>query len=781
MKVRKHPDLSWPRPNRFQELDTNGFKPLRSVPFDGRVGQDWVFGTGKARVRIRPCTDGILRITVAPDGQFPPDRLSDKQAAGLGILRHEWPAVDVKTKRKAGGLELRTGRLRVAVTESPFSMKVLDADGKVLLETDAAAFSSRPAANGYETLSRFKMTPEDHIFGFGGRTHRVERTGSTADLYAIKVETLRGDYGGFPLPYFLNTRGYGFVLDNPWPHVYFDMGRTSPDQWLLHTPGGYLDFYVLAGPSFAEITRGYCELTGLPALPPKWMLGFWVSWADQQINAGQTLEIAERLRREGWPLDVLVLDMHWRSGGNIDWGLQKFGEGRPLIEFLKAHQAHLCLHLNNTMFTGATLEEGKANGALRIPEHNVIVPNLPDEQAANWYWNTHAPRVEEGADAWWTDNGERVEGTLSCGLPSRNLYGQLWNELLFDRMNAMGRENRLVLSRGGWLGAQRCTLTWPGDTGPGVDRLKEDLLWHLNCSVSGIPYNTVDLGGFFGSHDDTQPLPAQADLPADHRAPAAYARTMNSRDNIIRRVINSFLLFTAPRVHGPVKLPWMYSKELQELWRFYLELWYRFLPYHYSLVVHCAETGEPPHRPLVWHHPQDPNARTVADQLYWGRDLLLCPVVEEGAEEREVYLPEGEWIDFWTGEAHAGQRRVIVDAPMLGKNGLPIFVRRGAMIPMQRPAQSVAEQATADWTLHIWPAQHGQTEVRLDAESCCVASYRVSGKKMTVRFENAPDVKRRVEIVVHTSSDKAAFALDATPDAVLDIEPGEAKQVTVRM
>jgi len=458
--------------------------------------------------------------------------------------------------------------------------------------------------------------------------------------------------------------------------------------------------------------------------------------------------IIERMRAEKIPFDVFVCDIYWRAGAvtlgleagagrNLDWDRENVGEGKPFVETLRKQHVHVCLHLNTRMWSGEVAREGLERGYMRRSSEEQLVEKVADPRATDWAWQFYRERVLEGVDAWWTDNGERVDGALTVGLPSRNLFGHLWNKSLFDGMRREGREGRLVLSRGGWIGAQRHTLTWPGDTAPGTERLKEDLRWHLNCSTSGIPFNTVDFGGFV-CYDEDSPNP-------EHRR--LYFNT-HCRDNVIRRIVHPMLLFTTPRIHGggPARLPWRYDDEVRELYLYFLNLRYRLFPYLYALAVHSSRTGEPIYRPLVWEHPDDPETCAIDDQIYLGDGLMFAPVVEEGADERELYLPEGEWKHLFTGRIHAGGRRIVVNAPLLERSGLPAFMRRGAIIPMRRPTQFCHDEPEPGYTVHIYPAEAGEFQLHEDPATSGRIRYSPAGRGLEVSIENPSAVDRSYTI-----------------------------------
>jgi alpha-glucosidase (family GH31 glycosyl hydrolase) len=396
--------------------------------------------------------------------------------------------------------------------------------------------------------------------------------------------------------------------------------------------------------------------------------------------------------------------------------------------------------VNTRTWAGAPAREGLQRGALRKAQEHQVVEVAEDEAARAWCWSHYLPRVLEGADAWWTDNSERVDGVLKNGLPSRNLFGHLWNKFLYSGMAAAGREGRLVLTRGAWLGAQRYAHSWPGDTGPGTARLKEDLRWQLNCSTSGVPFNSVDLGGFV-----TYPSnPAKPTHQLSHYL-------THSDDNVIRRIANAFLLFTIPRLHGggQDRMPWQYSDRVRQIYMYFLRLRYRFTPQLWSLALHARETGEPIYRPLFWDYPLDPRVYDVDDELLLGRDLLFAPVTDEGAGEREVYLPDGEWRHAFTGRVYAGGRRIMVNTPLYEPAGLPLFLRRGGFLALGEELTHIAETPETDLSLHLWPSRSEDRHVlRFSAGEQLTILCRPDKAGYSVSLANESSAPRAGSVII---------------------------------
>ncbi len=744
IRMRKHPDCTWPEPYEDRWLDESEFQAAESFFLESADSKSFLFKTEIGFLEITFPENGVTRVRMIPSGS----RKCRRKTPSHGIVNKKHQLIPADIRNKKNSYEIRSPGFSILVDKNPAKLTVSDSSGNLLLDTAENPFAIKKTASGVETLSLFRLDKDDRFFGGGGRISKPEKTGNAVDMFSIKVCELRGNYGGLRYPYFMNLKGYGFVLDNPWPHVYFDFGRELHDKWFFHTPDGELDFYILAGSTPSEIAEKYCSLTGYPALPPKWMLGLWISWVIPYDKVEEYIAIAERLDREKWPYDVMVGDIQWRggranldlegdgAGTNLEWDKENFGDGKKLISLLKRQGRHLCLHLNTVMFSGEVLQYGLRHKYLRKVTPKIVVPEVTSEAAVKWYWNQHRPRVDEGVSCWWTDNGERVDGTLSDGSPSRNLFGHLWNKVLFDEMEKMGREKRLVLSRSGWIGAQRWTLPWPGDTMPGVERFPDDLWWTLNCSISGIPFSTVDFGGFMKHNKidgDASP----------------NMKIMHSNENIIRRVANAMMLFPVPRIHGPAKLPWMYSEKVQEIWRFFLEFRYRLFPYIYSYCVLAAKNGSPVFRPLFWNYPNDRQAVLADDQVLCGDDLLFAPVMGEGFRERNVYLPAGKWINLWTGEEYDGEKTIVADAPLFEPAGLPVFVRKGSVLTMRPLVQTNREAHEKIMIIHIFPDVTGTVKFHDSPGQEYSISYRVERKSICISVENPLNVERKFIFISH--------------------------------
>lgn len=727
MKQRLHPNIAGTDKYTWKEIDINrhyqtGDLSGIKITSDSRITADYA----RASFALTVIERNIIRISLlSTENQR--DKLDELET---GIINNSPAECNFSVSEKPDSAVINAEGFTLELLRNNFGFSLSNSKGIEVL--NCKDLKLKKTDKGYSTIAKFKLSEKDRFFGFGGRSQQLDRRGLTMDMFATKVARERGDYGGYPMPFFINPAGYGFILNNPWPHTYFDLGYASSDTWLYYTPDGPMDLYIMTGDNFRDILDLYYRLTGRPVLPPKWMFGLWFCWAGR-TTADDYEKWMKRFRKEKWPIDVAVIDSWWRGGmvnadgeggegKNLGWDEINFGNGPDLINKLHNMGIKVGLHLNTRMYTDKVRSEGLKKGFLRKSDYGQTVPVLCDNESAKWNWNLHKPRVDEGADLWWTDDGERVEGFLNNGLPSRNLFGQLWNQFLFNNMRGCGKDRSMVLSRSGWMGAQRFTIPWPGDTKPGVDRIKQDLWYSLNLAVSGVPFNTVDLGGFF---------------PYD---------PMHTDANVIRRMVHGFLLFPVPRLHNhpdkPPKLPWRYSEKVQKLFRYYLELRYRLFPYIYSAAVEAVKNSVPVTRPLAFDYSDDTVALECYTQLLLGPGMLMAPVVEEGHLDRMVYLPAGRWVNYWTGEIFNGNSNVLVESPLYEKHGLPVFVKTDSIIPYRPLKQYNQEEPEEFIMLDLYPETRSRYRLWEDEENYSEISYCFSGNILHIKLNNNSSITR---------------------------------------
>lgn len=706
-----------------------------------------------AAFRIEAYAPGILRMRISPDASALEPSTTEK----LGLLQDCRQEVAFSSSDDNGKFSFTTDDFTFILDHSTNDIRLLDKSGKSLIETveGGVKFSSdKPDYGGNRFLASFDFADEN-VFGFGGRIMHPNRTGTTADIFAEKVGKRSGDYGGFPIPFFMSTKGYGLFLNNPWPHVYFDMGKTRKDQWFMHAPGGECDIFIIAGPEFGDIVQSYTQLTGRIPLPRKALLGFWCS-SLTFVSAAEVVDTIKRLKDDGYPCDVVVLDGPWRGGPNfvkqysqggqypssdMNWH-PDFGDGPAMVKSLEVMNVKTCLHLNSRNFHPDTAEPAVAKGLLRRQGEETVA-RVTDKKGEEFYKSFITPRIEDGITLWWTDHADRVSGQISQGLPSRNIFGVLWNRLLARTMAQNGIANHVALTRGSGIGGQKYGLPWPGDTRVGIDAFEEDVWFCLNAGLTGYSITSVDLAGFT----------LRKDPKADYADESEKIAETFDLDNICRRLCQSIFFIPTPRIHNNwdtlPRFPWNCPPETRGLYKSVLRERYKLTPYIFSYALNASRTGEPILRPLVYHYRTDSGVYDIGDEFFMGQWLLVAPVVKKGQISRNVYLPEGKWTHLWSEKQYTGPCLVKIDAPLYDIEGLPVFVKAGAIIPRQHFALSMEDTIPKELTLDVYPNGDSQFKLHESDTITNVFTCSESSEKIVLDAENNTDIDRLYKFRFH--------------------------------
>ncbi len=768
MNLYLHPDGLMDAPYAEQELDVALYRAPTGAPAWQQRGAAhgvarWPDGR---RLRIDACTPTLLRLRFGGmSTDFGPS-LTER----LGLVTVPVGQPGFECGEDADAITASTAALQFSMTKQTGDFAVRDSTGAALVESldGGLRFSSAAGEYSGEPYFSFFRLGDQRVFGFGGRVMPPDRTGTSADIFAMKVGGHKGDYGGFPMPFFLSTAGYGLFVNNPWPHLYFDMGRTIPDRWFLHSPGGAADIFVIHGPEFPDIVRQFSELTGRIPTPSRWWLGYWCSSIAFK-HADQMIADAERMRREGYPLDAVVMDGAWRAGpdfiknyaqshqydsNDVDWH-KDFGNGPDMVKRLQAMGVKTVLHLNSRLFKPDTAAKGLQGGVLRQQGDEVVV-RVTDRRAEAYFETLLEPRVREGIGMWWLDHGDRVSGEIAPGVPSRMLFGTLWARAVQRSFGKSAGMTPLALSRGGGIGAQRYALPWPGDTHFGIERFAEDLWFAMNAGLCGFPVVSADLGGFTVINN---PVPGEEE--ADEQC--------FSEENVCRRMIQSMFVLPNMRMHDGgntvPKYPWNCRPSQRSLYREMLALRYRLTPYYYSYALRAARSGEPIVRPLVYRYRRDPRVWTIDDQAMIGDWLMVAPVVTRGVRARHVYLPEGDWYNYWTDERLRGPLAIEAPAPLHELSGLPLFVAAGALIASQPEIHYLPDDIPASLILDVYPG--GDSCFELNESAAIInrfeCSQRASGA-CEVRYENTGDFARSYTIRLHGRQEPPRVSINGASD-----------------
>ena len=497
-----------------------------------------------------------------------------------------------------------------------------------------------------------------------------------------------------------------------------------------------VDYYFVYGTDMDDVISGYRTLTGKSQIMPKWAMGYWQS-REKYNTQEEVLSTITEFRKRNIPIDNIVIDwLHWKqdSWGSHEFDPERFPSPKAMVDSIHALNGRVMVSVWPKFY--ASTEHYKEfdrngwmyQGAIRDDIHDWVGPGYLGSfydayhpEARKLFWsqmNDHYMPL--GIDAWWMDASEpnirdctdlqyRKDLTTPTALgPSAkyfNAYALMNAEAIYNGQRGVDPDKRVfLLTRSGFAGLQRySTATWSGDIATRWEDMESQISAGLNFAMSGIPYWTMDIGGFCveDRYVAAQTLFNEKGIENDD---LKEWRELNTR-------WYQFGCF-APlfRAHGqwPFREVFNIAPESHPAYKSivaYTKLRYNLMPYIYSLAGMTHFDDYTIMRPMVMDFTSDNYSRDIKDQYMFGPALLVAPVCEYGARSRSVYLPEGEqWYDFYTGAAVAAGKNVTVDAPY---ERMPLFVRGGSIVPFGGDIQSTAEESKEPLTLYVYAGRDG--------------------------------------------------------------------------
>jgi len=658
---------------------------------------------GAAKVRLTVFRDGVFRVRVAPSGTFP------KDFSWAVVESSEPPIFKVEENQKE--IRVTVGSVVATVQRSPLLISFSDAAGNVLLADEP----SLPMAwNGKRVHIWKKMPGDENYYGLGDKAGPMNRRNRAFANW--NTDEFGWQESSDPLyktiPFFIGLRkgaAYGVFFDNAYRSV-FDFGKDSQDYFSFGAEGGELNYYFIAGPEPKKIIEAYTAMTGRSPLPPLWTLGYQQSRYSYYPEA-RAREIVKTLREKRIPADAIYFDIDYQQG-NAPFTINReyFPTFEKMISDFRAQGMHTILitdlHIKKDPNHGyAPYDSGMKNDVfVKNPDGSVYVgvvwpgasvfPDFTLAGVRDWWGGLYKDFVGMGAAGFWNDMNEpalfeRADKTMPLDTVHRlddgttldhraihNVYGMQNVRATYDGLRKLQPEERpFVLTRAAYAGAQRYAATWTGDNSSTWNHLKMSTPMLLSMGISGYPLVGDDIGGFAGS--------PTADLLT--RWFEVGALNPIYRDHSAKGTADQ-----EPWVHGP---------EQEAIRRKYIELRYELMPYLYTGIEEASRTGIPLMRPVFLEYPQASDFYGDNRDFLFGRDLFVAPVTTEMVDAEEISLPPGEWYDFWTNTKLLSKEKFSL-RPRLEE--MPLYVRAGAIMPMQPLMQYTDEKPSGPLELRVY-------------------------------------------------------------------------------
>jgi alpha-D-xyloside xylohydrolase len=532
---------------------------------------------------------------------------------------------------------------------------------------------------------------DEHYLGLGERFDTLDQRGKQVDLWV--EDGAQSGLTYIPVPFYLSSAGYGLHVDTEVRCLVRLATPDDPGVVSIRNAAPLLRLNVLLGRTPKEILTRYTALAGRPEVPPAWVFGPWKSRDWQTADQAGIREDVEKQLELGLPATAKVIDARWEAAYHtFAFDPKKFPDPRATIEQIHAHGSRLVLWISPWM---AVDNEDDPNDAfhacaergylIKNPEGEVYVHrlgnnpmligsciDLTNPQAAAWWQDNIRRLARLGVSGFNTDFGEQVPEDAvfydgRTGREMHNVYPRLYNELTFEAMQE--GQPGVLLARSGWHGSQRLSAIWAGDQTSDFaynSGLRTAIVAGLSAGLSGFPFWTSDIGGYFG--DPT--------------------------DEVYQRWTQFGAFCPIMMIHGAGRRePWTFSAGTLDLYRRFARLHTDLFPYIYTYAHEAAETGLPIMRAMPLEFPGEPDAwgAPAEHQYCFGTELLVAPVYYGFSRRRRVYLPQGQWRDFWHGELLAGGRVVARRAALAQ---IPVFARAGAIVPRLDPSPDTLLPAT---------------------------------------------------------------------------------------
>lgn len=678
---------------------------------------------GPGKFEVQKTQDGweLLTQKLAVSIERETGAVSYRKADGELLLRERGREAEKKTlvRYTTGG-------------EAPVIERVRTIDGErnfiKNLKAEAAGFASKGKIH-------FALEKDEGIFGFGQAEEGI------AD-YRYADQYLYQHNMRIPMPFFLSTKGYGLLADCGSVMTWHG---GKEDSYLFLDTVYQLDTYLIAGDCADEIIGKYRMLTGKAAMLPRWMFGY-IQSKEMYGSAQELLDVVKEYRRRDVPLDCVVQD--WQSWKPGHWGEksldpERYGDAREKLDEIHRLGAHTMISVWPTAAKGTRdYEQFLEKGWLL---NDCSTYDAFSEDARRLYWEQAEEGLfSKGFDSWWCDSTEPFTGKDWCGSMKRepweryslvaeehktflppeksNLYAREHAKGIYENQRRTTQEKRVVnLTRSGYAGSQQYgAVLWSGDISASWKTMRTQLTEGLQMGMSGYPYWTLDIGGFFTVHKNWK-----------HRGCGGSANPNmlwfwqgdfeeGADDLGYRELYTRWLEFgvflPVFRSHG--------TDTPREIWRFgepgemfydaiasFIRLRYRLMPYIYSMAARVHFEDYTMMRSLLFDFPEDERARGASDGYMFGDALLVYPVTEpmyygrnsrklDREKKKRCYLPKGSgWYDFWTNRFFEGGQYVDADAPL---EKLPVFVRAGSILPMIEPVSYADEAAGKELTLNVY-------------------------------------------------------------------------------
>ncbi|MEM7372852.1 MAG: glycoside hydrolase family 31 protein [Bacteroidota bacterium] len=694
-------------------------------------------------LQVSVLTDSILRFRFSTEGYF----LKDFSYAIDPDFDEQISSLKVSEKERH--IIIRTNQLVCKLKKKGLTTRIFDRQGQLILGDDKGFhWEKNEESGGNHVFMSKKAFPDENYFGLGDKSCHLNLRGErlnnwVTDCFGYGPET-DPLYRSIPFYYGLNEGdAYGVFFDNSF-RTYFDFAKEREDATSFWAHGGEMNYYFFYGPELTAVAEQYTLLTGRAELPPLWGLGFhqckWSYYPETKVK-----EIAQQFRDLQIPCDAIYLDIDYMDGYRcFTWNHDHFPDPARMLQELREQGYHTVVIIDPGIKIDPdywVFQEGlEGEHFLRRPDGpyaqgkvwpgECYFPDYTHPETREWWSGLFKDLIRKmGVNGVWNDMNEpavfdvpsktlpkdvrfHYEGHNVSHLKAHNIYGMQMARATYEGVKEFVYPNRpVMITRATYSGGQRYSSVWTGDNVASWEHLELASTQCQRLSISGFSYCGSDIGGF-NDTPDGELFVRWLQLGIFH--PLCRVHSIGYHDLGDAEIDEEAVEANIKNAEGKRdQEPWSFGEPYTSIARKTIELRYRLLPILYTAFWQYVERGTPILRPLSFWDQHDPETLHRMEEFSVGDHLMVCPISDQGAEGRSLYLPKGMWYDFNTDQPVIGEQEIWSDA---GLDQIPMYVRAGGILPLAPVMQFIGERMIDVLELHIYYLEGSQSsELYVDA------------------------------------------------------------------
>ncbi len=667
-------------------------------------------------LQITILRDSLIRFRYAPNGSFPKDfsyAISEDAVTGYNHLDYS---------EEVDKYIINTSKLSIHIDKSTLKKTIYNSEGVLINEDEQGFHWEYSYALGSDIVKMSKQEQKmECYYGLGDKPMHFNLKGKRVQNWVTDEYAFGKDKDPLykAIPFYIglhNNLSYGIFFDNTFK-TFFDFGNERRGVTSFWAQGGEMNYYFFYGPQMEDVVKNYTDLTGKPELPPLWALGYhqskWSYYPESNVR-----EVTQKFRDLKIPCDAIYLDIDYMDGWRcFTWNKDYFPEPKKMVADLEKEgfktvaiiDPGIKIDKDYWVYQEALENDyfcKRADGPLmrgKVWPGECNFPDYTNPEVRKWWSGLFKELIQDvGISGVWNDMNEpavmevptktfpldvrhNYDGNPCSHSKAHNIYGMQMAKATYQGVKDYVYPKRpFIITRAAYSGTQRYSSSWTGDNIASWEHL-----WIANqqiqrMAISGMSFIGTDIGGF-----------------AEQPTGELFVRWIQLG------IFHPFCRVHSSGDHGDQE-PWAFDENVTDIVRKFIELRYKMLPYLYTAFYQYVKDGTPMVKPLVLLDQDDHQTYYRTDEFMFGKHLLVCPILQPNSKGRRMYVPKGNWFNYWTHEVVEGGKELWVDADI---DSIPLFVKEGAIIPKYPVQQYVGEKVIEEVELEVYYKEGKESSV----------------------------------------------------------------------